>query len=248
MMIRCVLIVWCLVTYTHVWGQNQGTYINNRYIIERVAGASPMSATIPGIPMVIPTTVVGNAFLNDNFCQATFLLENDKTTNAYFSKYDLQRNQFYLLASDSGTAIYTVRGDEVKNFYWTDSLTMRVENFINAKYVKTEGAPFVGFFQVLSVGPVPLLKRTELILQPPDYNIVLNVGRKEFRFLKKDHLYYVSDGIAKPLPAPKKIPRLFENHQESMQKFMKINDINLADEWHVIAFFDYFNNKPPDKN
>jgi hypothetical protein len=216
-------------------------------MIERIAGASPSSTTIPGIPMVITPTIIGSSFLNENFCKATFLLSNDKTTAEYFSKYDLQRNQFYLLAADTGTAIYTVREAEVRNFYWTDSLTNRVEHFVNAKSVKTaEGVPYVGFFQVLSDGPVPLLKRTELIVQAPDYNIVLNVGRKEYRFTKKEHLYYVSDGIARPLPSPKRIPGLFVNHQKAMKKFMEINDINLDDEWHLIAFFDYFNNKKPD--
>jgi len=43
------------------------------------------------------------------------------------------------------------------------------------------------------------------------------------------------------LPGRKGILKLMESHKEEIDKFIKVNVINLSNERHIAALFDYYN-------
>jgi hypothetical protein len=96
----------------------------------------------------------------------------------------------------------------------------------------------IGFLQVLSDGPLPLLKGTELTILTPDFNIALNVGRVDYNISRKEHLYYVDGEAAMVLPSKKKIPAIFGKHAAFMLEFIKNNDLDLNNEVHVVEYFN----------
>jgi hypothetical protein len=210
----------------HAQGDGSKHFLNNRYLMDRLAGMTPTSGSIPGIPMSSPA-IRGNTFLKQHFSLATYLLSNDKTTDSYYSKYDPYRNEFYF---QSNHVIYLLKGEQVKNFYWIDSLSQQRENYINASQLKNEkGLSFTGFFEILSDGPMPLLRKTEVKVLSPDFNIALN------------YLYYAEGDIAKVLPTGKKITSLFGKDVDSMVRFIDNNNLDLKNPTHLLELFNYYN-------
>ena len=59
--------------------------------------------------------------------------------------------------------------------------------------------PFVGFFQILSDGKLPLMKSTKITVKKADYNAALNVGSPDDKILKSEELNLLRlQNLAKP--------------------------------------------------
>lgn len=202
----------------------------------------PVNIRSGSIPSMLPPAaaeVKGDVYLMPDYRITTFVLyDNDKLIEGFSSKYDIDKNEFDLMTQQG---VRVLPGNKVKSLVWLDSLTKQPQYFFNYQDVMNEdGVPYLGFFQLLSDGPLPLLKKTELIFRKADFNPALNVGSKDHRYIKKPHYYMVKDNIMTALPG-RKIPTVFPDHQQEVQQFVKKNSLDLSHEGHLIALFDYYN-------
>jgi hypothetical protein len=220
-----------------VTAQDNG-YLHTRNTMERIL------ATRPGIPAgampimnTAPPEIKGDVYLSKFFNQVVFeLYDNKVLVEGYYGKLDLKKYEFDLMTKQG---IKTLRGDLVKSFASIDSASGVKSYYINSKGLK--GKPINEFFQVLVDGKMVLLKRTELIFKEANFNPALNIGSKDHRYLKKEHLYYLREGELQPLPSKKSIPSLLVGKENAVRDFIKANQLNLGKENHLIKLFEYFN-------
>lgn len=191
-----------------------------------------LSGTTPGL--------VGDVYLNEDYRNATFLLyENDNIAKDYPAKLDLQRNEFDVKV---GTGIKSLAGGLVKSLAWKKNSTGSTEYFVNGKeYTNEENAPYLGFFQILTEGDLTLLKMTELIFKKAERVGAHSVGSQDNKFIKKPKLYLASGKKAYELPSKKGIRKLFESRAAEMEEYMKMNEIDLKKESHLINTFEHYN-------
>lgn len=227
----------CLLYSVVGFAQNK-SYLSNRYALERMGtlnvGTNPV---MPGLPMAAPE-VMGDPYIKKNQSLGTVLLYNDQVFRGMYTKYDLLQDEFYFFTKQG---IRVVNGNQVKSFVFQDSLTQKESTYINAKEFKLKsGVPLIGFFEVVFDGQTALLKKTDAIVIKANYNVALSVGRKDHTITKKTAYYYLMDNFINELPE-KKITSIFEEQQGKMDKFIKVNQLNLKDERHLSLLFENYN-------
>lgn len=218
------------------------TYIETKYTLERLArlGSDDPTAmgTVQSLPMP-PPDVIGSDLLNPYFNVSTFLLNDSSLLSGLPARYYVLRNEFDVKTS---SGLRTLRGDRVRSFIWVDSVTKKTEVFVNMKeYMNESGTPGTGFMQILSEGKIGLLKQTEVIFKKANYHVAMNVGNPDHQFIHKTHLYYLIDKTYRPVPPRKKVLSIFPDHQDALQRFIKINQLDLSSEYHLQLLIDHYN-------
>jgi hypothetical protein len=214
-------------------------YISNRYSLERMSGVGAGStAVLPGLPMA-GAEVVGDPFSKPNFSQTSALFYNDRVFNGISAKLNLLSDEFYFQTKEG---VRVLGGDQIKSFTFTDSLTKKVSTHINGKEFKTSaGIPHKGFFEILYDAEMALLKKTEAYITKANYSVALNVGSKDHKVNKKVIYYYLSGDVVEELPAGKALTSIFGDQKSKVDKYIKINQLNLKDERHLGLVFEYYN-------
>ena len=221
---------------------SQQTYLNNRFLLERIGNTGNLltgnSGMLAGIPQGAPG-VVGDSFLKNYFSDAAFLLfDQEQVVSGYQTKYDIQRDDFYLLQN---RVVRVLEGSKVRNFVVIDSLSKARQQYINGRLLKDEtGSPLSGFFEVLSDGNMALLRKTEIEVKAPDFHPALNVGSKDHRVVKHQLMFYAREGVVGKVPQGKKILSLFPDQEEKMATFIKVNKLDLKSESHLKGLFEYY--------
>jgi hypothetical protein len=229
-----------LLTFITGFSQNPDkTYLSTRYALERMGTLGVNSnSVIPGLPPA-SAEVLGDPFSKRNFAGTTALLYNEQTISNVYAKYDMLHDDFYIQTKQG---LRVLPGHQVKSFSFIDSVTKKQSTFINAKEFKaTSGTPYVGFFEVLYDGQMALLKKSEATIQKANYHVALNVGRQDHQVNKKFEYYYLVNDVAEKLPATKNITTVFGDKKAAVEKFIKINQLNLKDERHLTLTFDHYN-------
>ncbi len=72
--------------------------------------------------------------------------------------------------------------------------------------------------------------------------MALNVGNPDHQLIKKVHFYYLIQNNFYHLPNRNKVLGIFPDRQEELKKFVKLNQLDLSQEYHLQALFDYYNN------
>jgi hypothetical protein len=224
--------------------QANSNYLHTRNVLERLSTRSfgITSAGVPTLPMAAPE-VKGDVYLTPTFNLSLFqLYDSDQLVEGFYAKLDIQKNEFDLMTKQG---VRVLAGKKVKAFACLDSLTQKKSNFINAREWKWEqDVPLEGFLKILSDGQLLLVKRTEVIFRKADYNAALNVGSRDHKYLKKDHLYYISGDIIRKLPGKKDFTKIFGDRKEEMDKYIRTNQLNIHKESDLITLFNYFNGVP----
>lgn len=218
-------------------------FIHNRAIMERIPTAGAVGNAIAlGNLSYSPTATVGDVYLNEDYRNATFwLYDNNQIAQGLAARLDLQRNEFDINLG-SGKGIRALPGSKVRTMVWIDNFTNTPQYFVNGgEYKNDEGTPYYGFFQILAEGEVTLLKLNRVIFKPADRNPTHSTGSKDNQLLKRFELYYALGNKALELPNKKGIRKLFASRQEEIDKFIKLNELNLGTEPHIVILFDYYN-------
>ena len=227
-------------------GQNperpKRTYIETKYTLERLArmGSDDPNAlgAVQSLPMP-PPEVIGNDLLKPYFNVSTFLLNDSTLLSGLPARYYVMRDEFDVKAP---IGIRTLKGGRVKSFIWVDSASKKTEVYVNMKeYHSEDGTPGTGFMQILSEGKIGLLKQTEIIFKKANYHVAMNVGNPDHQFIRKTHLYYLIDRTFRPLPKIKKLFSIFPDHHDELQRFVKINQLDLNQEYHLQILIDHYN-------
>ncbi|MBL7852149.1 MAG: hypothetical protein JNN04_14700 [Cyclobacteriaceae bacterium] len=221
----------------------ESNYLHNRTIMERVplAGQAGNAIVLGNLTVSAPATV-GDVYLTKDYRITTFwLYDENRVAQGYASRLDLQRNEFDIYMG-KGNGIKALAGTRVRTLVMADSLTKTPQYFVNGQeYKDKDGIPYVGFFQILSEGELTLLKMTRVTFKPADHNPTHYTGSKDNRFIKRTDIYYATATNALELPNRKGILKLMESHKDEVEKFMKVNEINITIERHLVALFDYYN-------
>ena len=214
------------------------SYLNSRNVLERISTISPLSNVIPGVPLPVPS-IRGNSFLNENFALTTFDLSTKVIASTHYANYDMFRDEFYLITKKGYNVL---RGSEVNAFLWQDSLSNKIHRYIHAKLILPPGESTPkGFYEVLSEGSIILLKKIEINVLNPDYNIAMNVGRQDYQMVKKEELFTFVNNSLVELPNANQLTSVFGDKEEIIQEFIKINLLNRKDERHIVEIFHYYN-------
>jgi hypothetical protein len=210
--------------------------------LDRLFDADGLSSSdlLYGLPHA-PGRVIGNSYWYPEWRKASLMLfEGDRLIEGYSIRYNIDSDE---LEIKTKSTVKVLEGRKVKSFIWIDSISKTPSYFINAQGYKDEqGSTFSGFFQVLSDGVIPLLKRLEIIYKKADYKVQFDVGRTDARILKKETYFYVMEKTLYEVPrSKKKLTSIFKDASNEIEKFIKINSIDVTEENHLVAIFNHYN-------
>jgi hypothetical protein len=196
-----------------------------------------------GIPLP-EGKVIGDTYLDTHWKNSNIMLyEKEQLIEGYPARYDIYLDE---LEVKGRNGVKVLAGAKVKSFVWADSSTRTPEYYINGKGFKNEDdVPFTGFFQVLSEGSIPLLKKTFIDIKKADYNIQFNVGSPDDKILKKDKFYALKENKLINVPASrKKILTLFNDNTRVVEVFIKENNLTTSNEEDLKLIFEHYNAIP----
>ncbi|MBN8578153.1 MAG: hypothetical protein J0L66_14505 [Cytophagales bacterium] len=238
-----IVFIWACVVGISACGQNQtsNNYLHQTYTLDRISTNS-MGSQSSSIPLSAgpPPGVKGDVYLNKTFNRIVFqLYEEDKIVDGYTGKLDLRLNEFDVLTRQG---IRVIKGNLVRSFIFVDSLSGIQTDYINLReWTTPDKVKLDGFGQVIVDGNLMLVRTTELIVRKPDFNPALNVGSKDYRFLKKDHFHYVKAGVLTEVPGKKNFPKIFGDKEKIMSEYITKNNLSISNEKELARIFDYYN-------
>jgi hypothetical protein len=202
------------------------------------AGGVNSSEVMVGIP---PPSgeLIGSGYLDDNWLKGTILLyQKDTRIEGYLLKYDIQTDQLEILESTGTTKV--LEGVRAKSFHLFTDSSRTPRHFINARDYKKEGVSMTGFFEILVEGPLPLLKKIEVVIQKANYVKEFDTGSRDDKIIQKEAYYYADKNNVNKVPR-KKLTVIFKDHSQEMEQFIKVNDLNTKNPSDVHRIFEKYN-------
>lgn len=189
-----------------------------------------------------PKRLIGNFYLDTKWNKASILLyKDDEIIEGYFVRYNINSNNFELMAEDSDEAS-AIPGLRVRNIVWVDSKHMVPRYFVNGMDLRDEGVPISGFFEVLVDGKMPLVRRTVATIKESNYNAALMVGNRNDEIIKRFVYYYIQDNNLFEIPKKKKrFFQIFEEKSEEMEAFALKNNMSLREPSNWFNLFTHYN-------
>jgi hypothetical protein len=188
--------------------------------------------------------LIGNYYLDQKWNKASILLyKESEIIEGYMVRYHIQNNSFEIRAEDS-EEITSIPGMRIRNIVWLDSKYQVPRYFINGMDLKDEGAPILGFFEVLVDGKLPLVRRTVASIKAANYNTALMVGNKNDTIMKRNVYYYIDGKNLIQIPKKKKqIFTIFGEKASELEAFAKENALNLREASSWFTLFTQYNSK-----
>ena len=161
----------------------------------------------------------GNPYWDEHWgTSSVMLLDNPKLHEGYLTRYDIRRDEFEFNLNGQ---IKVAQGKVIKNVVWIDSVSQKPRFMVSARGYKLEGVPLLGFLEVLVEGEQQLIKRVELQVLKPNYNVALSTGSQNSRIVKKTVFYYSSNGELIAITSRKSLAPLFGEESDQMNAFIK---------------------------
>lgn len=192
-----------------------------------------------GIPLP-EGKVVGDTYLDTHWKKANVMLyEKEALIEGFPMRYDMRLDE---LEFKGKNGIKVLAGNKVKSFVWADSISRSPSYFINGKAFRNEDdVPFTGFFEVLTEGSVPLLKKTNVDIKKANYNLALNVGSPDDKILKKNKYYVLMENRLVELPGSRKKFLSIFNDNLALEKFIRQNALSISDEHELKVILNHYN-------
>lgn len=186
-----------------------------------------------------PGRLLGDYYLDPKWNKGSIMIYgSDKILDGYFVKYDIEGNSLEVLV---GNIIKLISINRIQSLIWHDSLTSVPRAFVNGKNYSENGVPLTGLIEVLEDGQIPLVKRTFIWIKQPDYVIAFDVGSKDAKIYKREHLYYLDGNQLIPIKNKKTLLIAFKESGEEMERYIKLNKLNIKDERGLRALFKHYN-------
>lgn len=198
-----------------------------------------------GIPPE-PKKVEGNFYLDKKWNLASILLYKDQQVlENYRVRYNINANQFELLEPET-LQVTTLQGLRVQNIVWMDSSYKVPRYFVNGMDFRDEGAPILGFFEVLVEGELPLMRRTLAVFKESNYNVALMVGNRNDQIVKRNVYYFLRGKDMFEVPKKRKeFFLIFGDKAAEMEAFAEENQIDLKVAGSIFQVFTYYNSQFP---
>jgi hypothetical protein len=192
-----------------------------------------------GIPMPEPT-LVGDSYFNKDWKKSSVALyEREGLLTGYLIRFELLKNE---LEVKTNGGVKIIEGSRVSGFMLTDSIHHKPTYFINGKDFKLNELAVPGFLEVIVDGKYMLVKKHDITIRKSDYNMKLDVGRRNDEIIRSSALYYVQANELKKAPRTKNgVVQVFSDKRSEIEKFIKINNLNLKLEDHLEAVFKHYN-------
>lgn len=181
--------------------------------------------------------VIGDPYLDSTFLDTNFQLINRAATIKSPARYDILNNELEVKT----TAGVRVLNPSIVESYSTAGKVEDSIYYVSAMKYKYEGAPLIGFFQVLSGGEIQLLKYVRIEITKPTYNASLDVGDKNAYVIQKATLYYSQNGDLHKVKGKKEILQLFGVKKDQVVSFAESNKFDWKKEKDLAQIFKYYN-------
>ena len=185
------------------------------------------------------SVIEGTFFINDYWSVGDVLLYNEKAIKGMPLKYNLRDEVLLLL--DANQISRVLRDDEIEKFEWFDVEKKQNILFINCMNYDIEGAPLIGFFEVLNEGQVELLLYRTLILDEGYYSVTHDAGKLHDEYKKKETLYLTTDMGLLEVKGKKELYNFFGEYAEEVKQFVKNNNLRLKQTNELSRVIDYYN-------
>ncbi len=185
-----------------------------------------------------PPRTEGTTYIFDEWFKGTIYFKKGTILRDHKLKYDLDNN---LLEIDSKYGIKVCPLILVKRFELKTEPNSTV-NYVNLSTIKDRNDHLpVGVAQVLFDEGVQLLEYPYIYVKEPTYVAQLDMGHKNKKILIKKKKYIITPyGISEIKEAKKKIPPLFKDKQEVVEKYVQQNGLNLKKNEDLIKLVEYY--------
>jgi len=182
------------------------------------------------------TDVQGSPYLADNWQKGTVKLGNGQTHKDVELKYD-QVAEELIFKSSAGKPLTFV--EPVKEFTLQMSNGSQSGVIFRSGYKPADGATLSTFYQVLSDGETPLLKRSfKKVMENKPYNSATTVKT----FLDVNNYYLVKNNqLAKIRRDKKAILTSLGDYTAELEDFIKTNKLNFRSDADLIMLFTFYN-------
>ena len=189
-----------------------------------------------------PAEVIGDTYWDAHWGNTTVLMyENEKLVEGYLTRLDIQKSE---LEFKFDKQIKVLPGNMIKNVVWIDSVTKFPRYLVNAQDYTVENVPLVGFLEVLSDGSTTLFKRIQLEILKPNYSPAHDVGRKDYKIIKRESFYFNVNSELYKIKSKKSVQQLFTGKEKEMEAFLKQEDINFNKERDLVKLFTHLKGLP----
>ncbi|MEP2668543.1 MAG: hypothetical protein ABJH04_06105 [Cyclobacteriaceae bacterium] len=186
-----------------------------------------------------PGRVVGDYYLDSKWNVASILLYGSgKVVDGYAVKYDVEGNAVEVKV---GNQIKLIKVDRIESLIWYDSVTNVPRAFVNAKSYTENGIALSGLLEVLVDGDIPLIKITTIWVKRPDYVLAFDVGSKDTQINKREVFYYAKGQELIEIKKKKQLLELFGDKGEEVNRFIKINQLNIKEQRGLANAFLHYN-------
>lgn len=210
-------------------------------LTDQLSSYSGINSTKPmtyGIPLPAGK-VINDFYFDTKWNQSSFTLYGvEKNVVGHFVKYDV-RNERIEVRTVEG--VRTVETAKIKSLAWVDSITRKPFYFVNVNEFKKGEVKFDGLIEVLNEGKIALLKRTNLIVEKPDYNVALGVGSLDEKLKRQVSYYIARDQKLYKVNGKESLLEMFKPKEKSIEDFIKTQKIKTKREDDLLKVVDFAN-------
>lgn len=188
-----------------------------------------------------PPDVVGSVYLNEGWKKATLNLRKSTLGVAKLvdidMKLDLKTNTLELLTDKD---IKVLGGSNVESFAWMNDPRSTEVKYINCDKFSFDGTKLHGFGRVVAEGnKLSLIEHQYLEFIKADYNVALDVGSKDHKFVKRDKLYFLKDNQL--IPASKRsLQAVMVDKKQQVSRYAKEQKLSLKEERDLATLVKYY--------
>jgi hypothetical protein len=204
-----------------------------------LSGGSEAVYEITGSPYLSETWMFGSLEMKGDLVKEARSDEDDKVKIDGLFRYNLYAQEFEMVYNRDTFAItapFNVKSISISNM-----------NFLHGLYVKRGGSrPYLGsaYFQVLNEGECKLLLRHDVKISAGGGPVTYNWAGGADAFVQYQQLYYQESEGAEVVLLKKRrksIRKLFADRSDEVEKFVKMERININDNAGLARVFNYYN-------
>lgn len=183
------------------------------------------------------TDVEGNPYLTEQWLKGSVTLVSGESYNNLMLKYDLVKNE-PLFQNSNGEVMTFV--NPVRQFTLTGAANSEKSDLLFRNGFKAaDGGTAETFYQVLSEGETPLLKK---VVKVVDETKAFNSATAVKTFQQVQMYFLVKDGLPLKVRKEKKvILEALGDHSPELEDYIKTNKLNLKSEPALVSLVTYYN-------
>ncbi len=185
--------------------------------------------------------IIGSSYLNNDWKFGGVILRDNKVIQNVSMKYDLFNKT---LEFNHSGAVKILKENSFYAFYFmenkSDSAMYYLASFFTAKTNAEKKES--GVFELIATnGNQSLLKHHEAKVLESNYVMGMDMGRKDHELRVKHSFFFLEDDMYMELPTKKKeFGNIFEEQEDAINEFIKINRLNPKKEDDLIIIFQKF--------